>query len=60
MEELLEKYKEHPTVKLIYFPTEVNRKQSLLQGNTEFENHIANAVSSTAYLSLVLILAMYH
>ncbi|KAI9289798.1 heme oxygenase-domain-containing protein [Umbelopsis sp. AD052] len=31
MEALLEKHKEHPTVKLIYFPTEVNRKQSLLQ-----------------------------
>lgn len=36
MEGLLENYKEHPTVKLIYFPTEVNRKQSLLQGNTKF------------------------
>jgi hypothetical protein len=32
MEDLLEKYKEHPTVKLIYFPTEVNRKESLLKG----------------------------
>lgn len=32
MEDLLEKYKDHPTVKLIYFPTEVNRKESLLQG----------------------------
>jgi len=31
MEDLLEKYKDHPTVKLIYFPTEVNRKESLLQ-----------------------------
>jgi heme oxygenase len=36
MEGLLEKYKEHPTVKLIYFPTEVNRKQSLLNGNAKF------------------------
>lgn len=32
MEALLEQHKNHPTVKLIYFPTEVNRTESLLQG----------------------------
>ncbi|KAI9247881.1 heme oxygenase-domain-containing protein [Sporodiniella umbellata] len=30
MEELLEKHKEHPTVNLIHFPTELNRKQALI------------------------------
>ena len=32
MEALLEKYKHHPTVELIYFPIEVNRKEALLEG----------------------------
>ncbi|KAI7902125.1 heme oxygenase-domain-containing protein [Cokeromyces recurvatus] len=31
MEELLEEYKEHPVVKLIYFPHELNRKESLVK-----------------------------
>ncbi|KAI8990028.1 heme oxygenase-domain-containing protein [Pilobolus umbonatus] len=36
MEELLEQYKEHPVVKLIYFPHELNRQESLKQDMAYF------------------------
>jgi hypothetical protein len=32
MEDLLEKYKEHPVVKLIHFPKELSRTEKLTQG----------------------------
>jgi heme oxygenase len=32
MESLLEEYKDHPAVKLIYFPRELNRKEALEKG----------------------------
>lgn len=37
METLLEKHKNHPTVELIYFPEEVNRREAILEGNDHYD-----------------------